>query len=98
MLNPGGLWLPLTPREITKGLSMATRHTIASPPDTGDTTWLVSEAISYAGPSLPRMDYASDLDRAMAAADLAGAIRATVPMLTAAERAAFARHLAGGVA
>jgi hypothetical protein len=67
---------------------MRTVTTIADPRQ------LAIDALNLAGPQLPSaLAWASDLDRGMAAADLAAAIRSAASVLTPAERAAFAAAL-----
>lgn len=53
---------------------------------------LATEALAAAGTSLLPFQ-ATEVDRSMAAYDLAACIRSVAPMLTVAERAAFARAL-----
>jgi hypothetical protein len=60
----------------------------------GDTDALVIQAIAAAGDSIaPCLHYASILDRAAAAFDLASAIRCAAPLLTEPERATLAGYL-----
>jgi hypothetical protein len=69
-----------------------------STPPSGTT--LVSLAIAAAGDALrPCHQFATELDRGMAAADLAAAIRCAAPLLTEDERGAMALYLypEGGV-
>jgi hypothetical protein len=72
--------------------------TVASTPANSHLTSLVADAIAAAGGRLHDLACADELDRSMAAYDLAGAIQCAAPLLTASERAEFARFLVGGAA
>jgi len=77
------------------GVAMST---VASTPVGSQPTSLVADAIRATGDRLHDLSCPDDLDRGMAAYDLAGAIQCAAPLLTPAERAQFALFLMDGFA